>query len=200
MFFIATGILTRFFPEIDTTIYQQTGLNELFDESPLLFVILTCLFAPVVEEMMFRTLVAPSHSDLILFLSAWPAFIVWNFIPGDIHWSIKLLFIAILLFSFYYILKQLLPEDRLSRIQVFLHRYTYAILIITSLLFGLLHISNYVDEFTINIALFLLIVPRILSGYMMGMLKLKNKSLPWSMGLHFLNNGAVVLMFFLISK
>ncbi len=199
LFFLVMGILSIWLPELKDNDYEQTAITELLQNNHLKLFVLACIFAPVVEEMMFRTLIVPSHTDIILFISSWPVFIGLRFLPKDVHWVVLMAFGAIVLFTLYYILKQLIPPIRTQRIQTFLHKHTLVVLIGASLIFGLVHINNYVDTFTLNFALFMLIIPRILSGYMMGWIKIKNQGLIWAMGLHFLNNAFVVAIGILAS-
>ena len=158
---------------------------------------LAVIFAPIIEEMMFRTLIKPNHSDIILLLCSWPLFYINRFIPADVHWIIKLGFIAIFLITIFTLLQQLIPESYTARIRKFLEKYTTLVLILSSLLFGLIHINNYVDGFVINAALIALIIPRIISGFMMGIIKIKNNHIGWSMGLHAMNNGFVIIILIL---
>ena len=85
-------------------------------------------------------------------------------------------------------------KERTEKVRIILSDYKIPALIITSLIFGLVHINNYVETFVIDIALFMLIVPRIISGAMMAWVKLKNKHLGWSIALHALNNGVVIVL------
>jgi len=141
---------------------------------------------------MFRTLVKPKHTDIILFICSWPVFIGLHFLSTEIHWGITLVFSAVLLFTLFYILKHLITESHTQRLRNFLHKYLTIVLIIVSVIFGLVHINNYVDTFVIDLALLILIVPRIISGFLMGWIKIKNQGLIWSIGLHFMNNAFVV--------
>lgn len=192
LFFIAAAILTSIYPELAPEKYKQEFLNLLAKESPLQLFVLAVIFAPIIEEMMFRTLIKPSHTDIILLLCSWPLFYINGFLPDDVHWSIKIGFIALCLILQFYIVNQLIPNERTVKVRTFLNKHYIPVLIVSSLLFGLVHINNYVDDFMINAALVLLIVPRILSGFMMGLIKIKNEGLEWSMGLHAINNGVVV--------
>ncbi len=192
LFFILLAILSTRIPELKVNNYEDTSLNELLLNNPFKLFVLACIFAPIVEEMMFRTLIIPKHTDLILFICSWPVFIGLGFLPQDIHWGISLVFGATVIFVLFYILKHLIPESNTQQIRNFLYKYTTPILIIASIIFGLVHINNYVDNFIINAALISLIVPRIISGFMMGWIKIKNQGLIWSMGLHFMNNAFVV--------
>lgn len=169
-------------------------LRELLKDNPLKLFVLAVIFAPIIEEMMFRTLIKPSHSDIILLLCSWPLFYANRFIPADVHWMIKLGFIAVFLFTIFTLLKQLIPDAYTARIRRFLEKHTTAVLIVSSLIFGLVHINNYVDGFVINAALIALIIPRIISGFMMGITKIKNDHIVWPMALHAMNNGFVIIM------
>lgn len=192
LFFITVGILSIWIPELKADTYEDTTLRELLQSNPFKLFVLACIFAPIVEEMMFRTLVKPKHTDIILFMSAWPVFIGLRFLPSGIHWGVILAFGAVLLFTLFYILKHLITENHTQRLRNFLHKYLTIVLIIVSVIFGLVHINNYVDTFVIDLALLVLIVPRIISGFLMGWIKIKNQGLIWSMGLHFMNNAFVV--------
>lgn len=192
LFFISLAVLSTWIPELNDNSYKDTSLSEMLTNSPFKLFVLACIFAPIVEEMMFRTLIKPTHTDLIFFISSWPVFIGLGLLPQDVHWGVSLIFAAVVIFVLYYILKHLITENATQRIRSFFHTYTIPILIIVSIIFGLVHINNYVDNFIINIALIALIVPRIISGFMMGWVKIKNQGLVWSMGLHFMNNAFVV--------
>lgn len=192
LFFVGLSVLSNYIPDLLSEKYEQTFLQDLLAEKPLQLFILAVLFAPIIEEMMFRTLIQPSHSDIILLLCSWPAFYLNGYIPKDVHWFLKLLFIAIFLFVVFYILRELIPENKTVRLRDFLHKNYKVVFVVSSLIFGLVHINNYVDDFVINAALIALIIPRVLAGFMMGLIKIKNKHLGWSMGLHAINNGVVI--------
>lgn len=192
IFFVALSVLSHYIPELLSEKYEQTFLQELLAEKPLQLFILAVVFAPIIEEMMFRTLIQPSHSDIILLLCSWPVFYLNGYIPKDVYWLLKLLFIAVFLFVVFYILRELIPKHKTERFRHFLHLNYKSVLVVSSLIFGLVHINNYVDDFVINAALIALIIPRVLAGFMMGLIKIKNKHIGWSMGLHAINNGVVI--------
>lgn len=197
LFFITIGVLSIWIPELKANGYEDTTLKELSQNNPFKLFVLACIFAPIVEEMMFRTLIKPRHTDIILCICSWPVFIGLRFLPRDIHWGIVLAFAGVLLFVLFYILKHLITETGTQRLRAFLDKRTTLVLIIASLVFGLVHINNYVNGFVINLALLMLIVPRVISGFMMGWIKIKNQGLIWSMGLHFMNNAFVVAVIIL---
>lgn len=156
--------------------------------NPFQLFILACVFAPIVEEMMFRTLIKPSHSDLILFICAWPVFLGAGYLPESIHWLLRLAFSGIVLFTAHYILKQLITEEKTTYIRSNLSKYVLPVFIATAITFGLVHILNYVDGFTFNLALVILVIPQIIAGVMLGWVKLKTREIGWPMLLHFMNN------------
>tara|TARA_R110002020_G_scaffold171816_3_gene361875 strand:- start:1937 stop:2602 length:666 start_codon:yes stop_codon:yes gene_type:complete len=198
LYAILMAILPKIIPGLDLTIYKQEFIHTMLLDEPLKAFIMIVVFAPIIEEMMFRSLIKPNHIELVLFLAIWPVFFLTRFIPLDVYWWLKLIFIAIFLFTVVYIGQQIIPKEKTEKIRGWLTKRNSILLILTSLLFGFVHINNYVEEFTFNLALFLLILPRIIAGFMMGLVKIRNKYLPWSIALHALNNGfafAILLLF-----
>lgn len=194
---ISLGILSVWFPEIINKEYEQTAIMDMARNNPFQLFILACIFAPIVEEMMFRTLIKPSHSDLILCICSWPIFLGIRLLPESAHWLINLAFSGVLLFTIHTLLKQLIPENKTVFIRQKISQFAVPILIMTSLIFGLVHISNYVDNGTFTIALIILIIPQVIAGFMLGIVKLKNKGIGWPMILHFMNNLVPVLILIL---
>ena len=188
LFGLVIGILSIWFPDIINKDYEQTAILDMAENNPFQLFVLACIFAPIVEELMFRTLIKPSHSDLILFICAWPVFIGAGYLPESIHWLLRLAFSGVLLFSAHYILKQLIPEEKTAYVRSKLSKYVLPVFIVTAVTFGLVHISNYVDGFTFNLALVILVIPQIIAGIMLGWVKLKTREIGWPMLLHFMNN------------
>ena len=196
-FGIIIGVLSIWFPEILNKEYEQTAILDMAQNNPFKLFVMACIFAPIVEEMMFRTLIEPSHADLILFICAWPVFLGAGFLPESIHWAIRLGFSGVVLFTTYTIIKQLIPKEKTAYVRSQLSKYVLPILISSSILFGLVHISNYVTDFTINAALVLLVIPQIIAGFMLGWVKRNNTHITWPMGLHFMNNVVPVTIIIL---
>lgn len=182
-------VLHNLVPGLDTGAYEQGFIMEMLTENPLRALIMIVVVAPILEEMMFRSLLKPSHVEFVLFLVIWPVFFLLRFVPVDVHWGVKLIFTGVFLFTVLYIAQELIPKQRTSSLRRWLERREYTLWIVSSLVFGFVHITNYVDHFTLNLSLFLLILPRILAGFMIGWVKLNNKDLPWAMALHAMNNG-----------
>lgn len=193
IFFTALGLLQIVIPGLELQDYQQTELHRLLEESPVQFVIMAVVVAPVLEEGMFRSLVKPSADELIFFICCWLWLIVPGFIPAEVNWVVKFAFLIPFILLIFIFLREFIPgiwQERICRVA---ETYYLPIWGITSVIFGMVHIFNYVEGFEINFALVLLIFPRIIAGFFFGKIKLENGSLVWPMALHAMNNGAVVL-------
>lgn len=186
------------FPGIDLDKYQQTELFQMLEESPLRFAIMALIVAPVMEEGIFRSLIKPSATDIFFFICTWLTIFGAFLIPEGVHWMVSfavLLVSAVLIFLF---LKEFTPQNLISGLQKILTRYYKPLWLLFAFLFGLVHIYNYVEVFQINIALFLLIFPRIIAGYFFGKIKIENNGLIWPILMHTMNNS--IIIFFLIPK
>ena len=198
LFFFLLGFLNTFLPELDLEKYQQTELFNLMDESPLAFILMAVIIAPLLEESMFRTLIKPSFTEIHIFICAVLAFIGLGFIPQEAHSLLKyglVILSAIIIFLF---LQSLKPSRFLRIFRIILYRNYRLIWLLTAALFGLVHIWNYVEGWQFDLILFLLIFPRIIAGYFFGKIKVENGSLLWPITMHAMNNGIVV--FFLLPK
>ncbi|PRX46351.1 CPBP family glutamic-type intramembrane protease [Salegentibacter salegens] len=198
LFFFLLGFLNTFLPELDLEKYQQTELFDLMNESPLAFVLMAVIIAPLLEESMFRTLIKPSFTEIYIFICAVLAFVGLGFIPQEAHSLLKyglVILSAIIIFLF---LQSLTPSRFLRVFRIILYRNYRFIWLLTAVLFGLVHIWNYVEGWEFDLILFILIFPRIIAGYFFGKIKVENGNLIWPIAMHAMNNGIVV--FFLLPK
>ena len=198
MFFLSLGILKAVFPEFELERYQQSDLNRLLEENPWKFVLMAIVFAPIIEEAMFRTLIKPSQNELIFFLCSWIFVGVISIIPADIFWAIKYGFLILFMILTFLFLKEFIPTKWQIILCDFLGRYYILIWILTSIIFGMVHIFNYVEGFQIDFLLFLLIIPRIIAGFFFGKIKIENEGMIWPMVMHAMNNS--IILFFLIPE
>jgi membrane protease YdiL (CAAX protease family) len=198
LFFIAIGILAQWFPQLVFDELRQDGILDLLENEPLRLVLMAVVIAPIYEEVLFRSLVRPGYGDLLLFLSGL-ASLATLFLLGDaVAWYVRLGCAIACFMGTFYLLQVVLPRRSVTVLLIGLRRAAVLILIISSVLFGLVHIYNYVDTFTLSTALLAAIVPRIALGIVAGWLKLKSGILLLPILLHFLNNG-VVIGFLLVS-
>lgn len=198
LFFLILGILSSSFPSLDLTKYRQTDLFRMLDESPLKFAFMAVIVAPILEEGVFRSLIKPSKTEILIFICSIIGLSATYFMPTEGHWILKLGLIILSLIIIFLLLNSAINVEFLKKLQNWLNRNYKWLWLITSLLFGLVHIGNYVDSFQINIILILLIIPRIIAGFFFGKIKIENKSLIWPIIMHAMNNGIIV--FFLLPK
>lgn len=192
------GFLNTFIPELDLEKYQQTELFDLMNESPLAFVIMAVIIAPLLEESMFRTLIKPSFTDIYIFICAVLAFVGLGLIPQEAHSLLKYALVILSAIIIFLFLRALEPARPMRLFRVFLYRNYKLIWFLTALIFGLVHIWNYVEGWQLDLVLFILIFPRIIAGYFFGKIKIENGNLIWPIAMHAMNNGIVV--FFLLPK
>ena len=198
VFFTVLGILQVIFPNFDFLKYQQSDLNALMSEDPWKFTLLAVVIAPILEEGMFRTLIKPSPNEFMFFICSWILVASAIFIPFDVHWALKFGFLFLFITLVYFFLKEIIPRTFQYKACSFLNRNYIFIWMITAVVFGLVHISNYVDGFQLDLLLFLMIVPRIIAGFYFGKVKIENRSMVWPIAMHALNNATVLI--FLVPK
>ncbi|MDH7444012.1 CPBP family glutamic-type intramembrane protease [Aquimarina sp. 2201CG14-23] len=179
---------------MDLKKYSQDGLFEILKDNKLKAFVSVIIYAPIIEELMFRTLIKPTKKELLLFLSIWTTFTINLFITLEQEWYYRYFIFLGFTLGIFFIYKRVISKKYLEKIKYFLNDHQLITLQITSIIFGFVHIFNYVDSFRIDSVLFLLIVPRIISGHMFGKLKIKNGHIIWPMLLHALNNGVVFLI------
>lgn len=198
VFFVLLGFIEKIFPGLGLENYKQSGLFDLMSESPVKFVVLAIGIAPFLEEGVFRSLIKPSENGIPLFLCSLLSIPALLIIPRQAYWVLKF---GILLVSFlllFYFFKNFIPSHISKKIRGFLSRHINLIWLSSSVLFGLVHISNYVESFELNLPLFLLIFPRIIAGYFFGKIKIENQGFIWSVIMHAMNNGIIV--FFMLPR
>ncbi len=194
LFFMGMGILKTIFPELDFDRYQQTEIYEMMTNNPLVFFILAVIIAPIIEECLFRSLIKPSQNEILVFICSWILFISLPFIPAKANLILKYSLLLLSVFIIFLFLKSIIPEKKMKKMQYYLHKYYRLIWMLSALIFGYVHVWNYVSGFEFNFILFILIFPRIIAGYFFGRLKVQNQQLYWPILLHAMNNGIVVLL------
>ena len=196
VFFLSLGYVKAFFPALDFDRYQQSELNSLISEDPWKLVFLVLILAPALEECFFRSLVKPSQNDLLIFFCAFFTVFAAFFIPEDIHWALKYAFLGLFIILMFLFLKEAIPYKIQRKSLYFLNKNYRSIWIISAIIFGLVHIYNYVDSFQLNLVLFFLVFPRMIAGYFLGKIKVENGSLLWSVLFHSMNNITVLFLVF----
>lgn len=194
LFFMLLGAINKLFPSLDFDKYEQTEIFEMMTDNPIVFFILAVIIAPILEECLFRSLIKPSKNEILIFCCSWLLFVGLFFIPAEANIILKYVLLVVSTFIIFLFLKAIIPEKIISKIQFFLTKYYKIVWIISAIVFGYVHVWNYVSSFEFNLILFFLIFPRIIAGYFFGSLKAQNKELYWSILLHAINNGMVILL------
>lgn len=193
LFFFILSLLSSVYPQIDFEKYRQTELFRLMNEDPLKFGLMAVVIAPVIEESIFRSLVKPSENDILVFLCALLLLTAVYYIPIEAYWLLKDALLLLSVTIIFIFLKAIIPQPLLAQVsRVFSRRYLL-IWLVSAVIFGLVHIGNYVEGWEFNLMLFLLIFPRIIAGFFFGKVKIENGSLFWPILLHAMNNGLIVL-------
>ncbi|MCH4823737.1 CPBP family glutamic-type intramembrane protease [Gramella lutea] len=192
-FFFILRILDLFIFDLDLQKYEQMEILKILEENPLKFIFLAAIAAPVIEESIFRSILKPTPISIRIFFCALIYIFGLFIIPEEAHWLLKFgLLLSTILFIFY-ALGQLVPSKVYHTICYWLHKYYFLIWIGGAIIFGFVHIYNYVDTFQLDLVLILMIFPRIIAGYFFGKVKLENKSLLWPILLHSMNNSMVLI-------
>lgn len=192
-FFFILRILDIFIFDLDFQKYEQMEILEILEENPLKFIFLASIAAPIIEESIFRSILKPTATSLKIFFCALLYIVGLLIIPEESHWLLKYgLLLGTILFL-YYALGELIPSKVYHSICYWLHRYYFVIWILGAIIFGFVHIYNYVDTFQVDLVLVLMIFPRIIAGFFFGKVKLENKSLLWPILLHSMNNSMVLI-------
>lgn len=198
LFFFLLGFLTSVMPSIDLERYQQTELFDFMTESPLAFMFMAVVVAPVLEESLFRSLVKPSLNEIYIFICAALSFIGLGLIPPEAHSILKYCLVLLSAFLLFLVFASLKPPRFLRKLRIFLHRNYITFWFLTAVIFGMVHVWNYVEGWQFDLVLFILIFPRIIAGLFFGKIKIENHSLIWPILMHAMNNGIVV--FFLLPR
>jgi len=194
LFFFVLQVINTFIFDLDMQKYEQIEILKILQESPLKFIFLAAIAAPVIEESIFRSLLKPSESSLKIFFCVMLYLLGITLIPEEAHWTLKYLLLFGVIALVYYALGELIQFKVYNIICYWLHRYYFPIWIGGAIIFGLVHIFNYVETFQIDLVLFIMIFPRIIAGYFFGKIKLENKGLIWSILMHSMNNSLVILI------
>ncbi|WP_232225362.1 CPBP family intramembrane glutamic endopeptidase [Christiangramia salexigens] len=165
-------------------------------EHPYKFIFLASIAAPVIEESLFRTLIKPSQANLKLFVSALAYLVGLMLIPEEGHWMLRYTLLFLSIYLLYYALGELIPEYTLQRITRWLHKKYVIFWLLTSAIFGFVHIFNYVENVQLDLVLFIMIFPRMIAGFFLGKLKIENRSILWPILLHSMNNSMVLIFMF----
>ncbi|MDY8138931.1 type II CAAX prenyl endopeptidase Rce1 family protein [Aquimarina sp. 2201CG5-10] len=183
-------LISNYFPTIDFSLYEDRQNSNAFKKNILESFLSLVIIMPILEELVFRSLIKPQKDDIPLFISGLSSFVMLFVLKPYLDWYYIYPIIIILFAIIFFILKNYGYKSlTLYRLKESLEKKntTTLVLVITSLLFGLSHALNYGNISAINITIILLTVPRIFSGFIYGIFK-KKHGIHWSIGLHSFRN------------
>ncbi|MBT8296187.1 MAG: CPBP family intramembrane metalloprotease [Gramella sp.] len=194
LFFAIVRILDVLIFDLDFQRYEQIEILKILEESPLKFIFLAAIAAPVIEESIFRSLLKPTSTSIKVFICSILYITGISLLPEEGHWLLKYILLFGSLLFMYYALGELISENFYKKACYWLHRYYLIIWIAGAIIFGFVHIYNYVDTFHLDLVLMLMIFPRIIAGFFFGKIKLENKGLIWPIVMHSMNNSLVLII------
>ncbi|MCM8570557.1 CPBP family glutamic-type intramembrane protease [Gramella jeungdoensis] len=196
LFFMLLRVIDIFVFGLDFNKYEQIEIFETLKEQPWKFVFLAVIAAPVIEESIFRSLIKPSVNSLKLFLCAVFYMIGIALMPEEGHWALRYSLLFGIIILAYYAISELIPPRIFLKVSSWLNKYYLLIWILGAIVFGFVHIFNYVETFQMDLVLFMMIFPRIIAGFFFGKIKIENQGMIWPILMHSMNNS-IVLIFLL---
>jgi membrane protease YdiL (CAAX protease family) len=188
LIYVASGIPLAILTFIIFKLFSL-GHIELDPTSPLRTILIGIIFAPVFEEIFFRSLLKFSKRNIILFLTSVIAVIIYSAFKTKIEFVLFLtgVFIGILC---------LLRFFNRNTIEQFISSKFKYIFYASALFFGLVHSSNFTGNVYV-IAAFSLILggPQIALGLILGYIRM-NYGLIYSILFHMLVNTTILLTLF----
>ena len=162
--------------------------QDIISYSSFKTVLLGIILAPIIEEIMFRSLLKFTKSNVILFIIIVSALIVYTAIKSETEF---LIILSILLIS---ILFFLLIASR-NKIELFISSNFKYFLYASAITFGLAHASNFNGNIYAIIAFSLILGgPQIIMGLISGFVRM-NYGLIYSIMFHMMINSILLLKF-----
>lgn len=162
---------------------------QLNPENPIKVILIGIVFAPIFEEIFFRSLLKYTKRNIILFLSSVIILIVYAIFKSKIEIAAFLSTIFIIILSLSLFLNRDSIEQFISSKFKFFF-YTSA------LFFGLVHSSNFTGNIYAIVAFSLILGgPQIVLGLILGFIRM-NYGLIYSILFHILVNTSILLTLF----
>ena len=186
-FYILAGITFGFFSSGIIKYYHLK--NIVFATLHGNMILYAIILAPLCEESLFRSLLKFKKINIILFISALTLYGgIAIFHSNYFHLSI----ISILLISFITLLI-IIPRSKIEAFIVTNFKYFFWA---TAIVFGLVHLSNFIGNIYILMAFSLILTaPQIVAGFILGYIRM-NYGLVYSMLFHVAINSTILLIVF----
>ena len=161
-------------------------LSTLTNDIPALkLFIMGMILAPIYEEIFFRSLLKFDKKNILIFLSTCLLLITYSILNDKFAIIIILSIILILVISIYL-------SSNVNKVSNFIKKHFKYFFYASSLIFGLIHATNFIGNIYIIISLAIfLTLPQIISGLIMGYARMKY-GLIYSIILHMINNSVII--------
>lgn len=184
---IIFNILNSFFPEYIQS-YGELAVRNRIDfsnVSPWRIILSACIMAPLVEESCFRANLSKKQFYHYLAIAVSIVFLLISTFSNYFHNEYYLLVYCLGVFVIFKFTKNSFPIRHM--------------LIVSSIAFGFLHISNTNHDLFWNPFSYLVYtIPLMVFGYFLGLIRLKHGIL-FSILAHFIKNAIAILMLFIRS-
>ena len=145
------------------------------------------IFAPITEEVIFRSLLRFKKINIILFIITLTAYVA----IAAFHFKTLNVILALFILISFIILLTTIPT---SKIESFISSKFKYFFYGTSLIFGLLHIFNFTGNLYLMLAfLIILTAPQIVGGLILGYIRM-NYGLVYSILFHITGNGFIIIL------
>jgi len=172
---------------------QKASHSRIFKYGYTNGVIMICLLGPLIEEGIFRLWLSFDKRHIAISISILCYVAMGNKWPINFH--TYQIYLEIILAGFIFLISNKVLEYKNGLIIHFFQSNTSKIYIMSILLFGLVHISNFKP---IHYNLFyiypIFVIPQIIMGYFLTNLRVKSGFI-WAVLLHILINTTSVLLF-----
>lgn len=169
---------------------ENIGLNNIETyQSQIMIFIYLCLYSPIIEELTYRLFLRFNSINLsisfglIIFSISTIVFKTAIINLPSRYIISALIGILVGMVAFYFLRKKRIKEVFST---FWDKRFTF-IFYLSVILFALAHIRNY--NYNLNFLIFspIILLPRLLNGYMFGYIRIKY-GITWSIAIHFINN------------
>lgn len=185
---ISTSIFIYFIPHF---LNLPIDINSLKKSNVIdfrFYCVAVVLFIPIMEELIFRSALILNSNNLRLFISSVFGCIVYILFLKINHPVAFILFFLVFILSYYVLIKTKLLNVK-PKYQN--DKFLYFLLIISSILFALLHFKLNIES--INLRYILRFIHFIIISFMLGIIRIKC-GLQWSIFLHSLKNLSAFIL------
>jgi len=166
-YFIFIQVIFIFLSIINALLFNHFDISFRFDMSKVSFFYIV-LVGPLMEELLFRSYLKKSKMNIALFVCGLIYFLLNLFVNNKVlTCSISFLLIPL----FYFILVK--SVNKLSLWNPYSKNQSLFLVYLSSVSFGIAHIGNYKFSLEIFCVLLIVLIPKIIGGFVFAMYRIK---------------------------